>query len=130
MQTNRLMMDGISFHGDLLQHFSQQHTTTGAITEEEETRRAIMLSSNVVPALSVPQYLDRLVLARVQAWQDIQNCIEDGKFRQLSDSLVLSPFDDVRQCAFYLPWCVHTVVLCRQLYVYPCTSHSLSSGLS
>lgn len=63
-----------------------------------------MFASNVVPALSVPQYLDRLGIARVQAWQEIRDCIESGKFRNLSDSLVLAPFDDVRQCAFYLPW--------------------------
>ena len=29
-----------------------------------------------------------------------------GQFKELSDSLVLSPFDDLRQSCYYLPWAV------------------------
>ena len=101
------------------------------VEEEQELRRSILLSSNVVPALSVTDYLNRIAAARTQAWQDIRNSIEGGRYRQLSDSLVLSPFDDVRQCAFYLPWCDtmrrrdHLTVkttgpCCKTIWVQPC----------
>eukprot|EP00873_Tetraselmis_striata_P039970 jgi/Tetstr1/460234/TSEL_005549.t1 len=71
---------------------------------DEETRRAIMLASNVVPALSVEQYKAAISRARADAWPQIRGDIEEENFDQLSNSLLFGSFDEVKQSSFYLPW--------------------------
>ncbi|KAI8474444.1 MAG: hypothetical protein J3K34DRAFT_518182 [Monoraphidium minutum] len=61
-------------------------------------------SSPVIPALTLPQYMDELAAAAPAAWDEIEANLEAGRFRQQSLQLVLPPFDTVRQAAFYSPW--------------------------
>lgn len=63
-------------------------------------------TGNVIPALTIPQYLSKIEYAAPKAWDEIENNLDYGRYRLQSDLLVLPPFDDVRQAAFYLPWVV------------------------
>ncbi|MEW5304521.1 MAG: hypothetical protein WDW36_007130 [Sanguina aurantia] len=38
------------------------------------------------------------------AWNLFQEYIDKGRYKIMSESLVLSPFDDVFQSCFYIPW--------------------------
>jgi len=41
--------------------------------------------------------------ARELAWQDLRALIEDSKYVELSNNLLLPPMDDLRQAVLYLP---------------------------
>jgi len=60
----------------------------------------------VLPALAPQQYLDRIGQARPQAWAELRRLIDDGFYKRAAESLILFPFDDVAQSAFYLPWAI------------------------
>jgi hypothetical protein len=60
----------------------------------------------VRPALPAPSYVATLRRKRDETLSSLRALSDSGDFKGLSDSLVLSPFDDVRQACFYLPWAV------------------------
>jgi hypothetical protein len=79
----------------------------GASAEDisiEAARARFFGGASVVPALGVPEYVDRITSAWPVALQEFQKYIEEGQYKELSESLFLSPFDDVRQAAFYIPY--------------------------
>jgi hypothetical protein len=41
--------------------------------------------------------------ARGKAWQELHALIEDSKYVELSNNLVLPPMDDLRQAVLYIP---------------------------
>jgi hypothetical protein len=72
--------------------------------DDERARAAFFAGSSIVPALKVPQYLERISYAWPLTLEAVDRYVEAGKFKELSESLVLAPFDDVRQAAFYIPY--------------------------
>ncbi len=58
----------------------------------------------VRPALSVGQYVNRIVATRQQAYSELRDLVEAGRFKVAAEALVLYPFDDVAQSAFFLPF--------------------------
>ncbi len=40
---------------------------------------------------------------RQQAWKDLLALVEDSKYVELSNNLVLPPMDDLRQSVLYIP---------------------------
>lgn len=60
----------------------------------------------VRPALPARAYVAEIRKVREETLASLRGYVEVGDFRALSDSLVLSPFDDLRQSCFYLPWAV------------------------
>ncbi|KAK9827999.1 hypothetical protein WJX81_007449 [Elliptochloris bilobata] len=63
-----------------------------------------MRGANVVPALQPSGYLRLIAASRPAAEQTIARQIDEGRFAELSNSLVLPPVDDLRQAAFFLPY--------------------------
>jgi len=60
----------------------------------------------VKPALSLQAYLDQIDVDRATAFDEMRTDIETGKFTHLSNSLVIAPFDNVKQALFFIPWVV------------------------
>ena len=60
----------------------------------------------VRPALPAQAYVKEIRRRREETLQSLRAYAQAGQFKELSDSLVLSPFDDLRQACFYLPWAV------------------------
>lgn len=71
---------------------------------QQAARARFFGGANVVPALDVPEYLARIANAWPTALQLFSDYMEAGQYKELSESLFLSPFDDVRQAAFYIPY--------------------------
>jgi len=60
--------------------------------------------SYVKPAMTVPQYMEEIEKNRAAAFATLTTLAESLKFSQLDNELLIAPFDDVKQAAFYLPW--------------------------
>jgi hypothetical protein len=41
---------------------------------------------------------------RATAFDEMRTDVETGKFTHLSNSLVIAPFDNVKQALFFIPW--------------------------
>lgn len=63
-------------------------------------------NSPVIPALSPGQYVDKIIAARGPAWEDLVRWMEMSKYKEAAESLIIYPFDDIAQSAFYLPWAI------------------------
>lgn len=72
--------------------------------DEQAARASFFGGASIVPALTILQYRDRIVEAWPNALRDFQTYMEAGQYKELSESLFLSPFDDVRQAAFFIPY--------------------------
>lgn len=72
--------------------------------DEEAARASFFGGASIVPALTIPQYRDRIAEAWPNALRDFQSYMEAGQYKELSESLFLSPFDEVRQAAFFIPY--------------------------
>lgn len=70
----------------------------------EQVKQSVLGNSSVVPALTVNQYLARLKSKWPLAKAEIKGYLDRSDYSGLSNSLVVSPFDDVRQSLFYIPW--------------------------
>ena len=77
----------------------------------------------VLPALTPAQYLTRIAQARPQAWQQLGDLVEGGFFKRAAEDLVLFPFDDVAQSAYYLPWAMLSVDEARAVKVGALLAH-------
>lgn len=60
----------------------------------------------VRPARPAQAYVKEISRRREDTLQSLRAFAAAGQFKELSDSLVLSPFDDLRQSCYYLPWAV------------------------
>jgi hypothetical protein len=59
----------------------------------------------VLPATkTVREYVQVIYKSRPVAWQQIAQHIQKDEFYALSSELLLSPFDDLRQACFFIPW--------------------------
>lgn len=79
---------------------SAQPASAAALADAD----SFLLSSSVVPALTVDQYLSTIISARPAAFRELADLIDNSKFKECSEALVLAPFDDIMRSAFYLPW--------------------------
>eukprot|EP01024_Parvocaulis_polyphysoides_P069504 TRINITY_DN8514_c0_g1_i1.p1 TRINITY_DN8514_c0_g1~~TRINITY_DN8514_c0_g1_i1.p1 ORF type:complete len:269 (-),score=31.50 TRINITY_DN8514_c0_g1_i1:155-934(-) len=71
---------------------------------DQELKESILLNSNVVPAKKVREYLSIIQTQQEKTWNLIEQQIEDEDYANLSNNLVISPFDDLKQAAFYIPF--------------------------
>ena len=62
----------------------------------------------VRPALPAAAYVKQLRANRAPALADLRRRIDAGDFTGVSLALFVSPFDDLRQACFFLPWAVVT----------------------
>eukprot|EP00884_Botryococcus_braunii_P011295 jgi/Botrbrau1/20166/Bobra.0173s0064.1 len=85
-------------------NFIVQSAASAEDISEEAARARFFGGANIVPALGVPEYLQRIANAWPPALRVLQDYVEGGQYKELSESLFLSPFDDVRQAAFYIPY--------------------------
>ncbi|GAX73147.1 hypothetical protein CEUSTIGMA_g600.t1 [Chlamydomonas eustigma] len=76
------------------------------IPSKATSREEDLSSAFVIPALSETQYIDKIRAARPNAMRQLSELIERGRYKDAAESLVLYPFDDVAQSAFYLPWAI------------------------
>lgn len=58
----------------------------------------------VRPSLSADEYVKKLEQSIPLAKESLRLLVEDEEFKRAQDSLLFSPFDDVRQSSFYLPF--------------------------
>eukprot|EP00955_Chlamydomonas_euryale_P102908 365452-Chlamydomonas_euryale.AAC.14 len=76
------------------------------------------LNAPIIPALSPREYLDRISVARGPAWSELSGWMAQSKYKETAEALVLAPFDDVAQSAFYLPWAILRVDEDRAVQVW------------
>lgn len=69
----------------------------------EAVEQGILASDYTVPALSTSEYVEKISSMRGQAWGDMHALAESGKYTELSNNLVLTPVDDIRQSVLYIP---------------------------
>jgi hypothetical protein len=72
----------------------------------EEATSPLGIGQPVRPARPAQAYVKEIARRREETLQSLRGYAAAGQFKELSDSLVLSPFDDLRQACFYLPWAV------------------------
>ena len=58
----------------------------------------------VRPAKTLDEYMRLIEDTRRPAFEIMVQDMEVADYRHLSNSLVLEPFDDVRQALFFIPW--------------------------
>ncbi len=83
---------------------AQAAAASDAIIPDDQVANAIFGNGSVVPAMSAEQYVARIAGSRGPAFRDLADLIDRSKYKELSEALFLSPFDDVMRSAFYLPW--------------------------
>lgn len=62
----------------------------------------------VRPAFPAAAYVRQLRSKKGDTFASLHSFLLDGDYSGLSNSLVLSPFDDLRQACYYLPWALVT----------------------
>lgn len=67
-------------------------------------RRAVFRASGVRPALKTRQYAEQIARNYPETVAVVERYLDRRKFFDLSNELVLAPFDVLRQACFYLPW--------------------------
>ena len=68
------------------------------------------LGQPVRPALKAEQYIDIIDKTLGPAMASLRQLASQGRYSDLLLSLVLSPFDDLRQATYFLPWVRHSCV--------------------
>ena len=116
---------------------AQAAPASDAIIPDDQVADAIFGNGSVVPALKAEQYVDKIVGSRAAAFRDLTDLIDRSKYKELSEALFLSPFDDIMRSAFYLPWYAAQVqVSCRASWralaflfagVHPCACCLMAS---
>lgn len=72
--------------------------------ELDAIRTTVFRSSGVRPALPTRAYAEQLADNYPKAMAQIASYLDRSRYRELSNELVLPPFDVLRQACFYLPW--------------------------
>ena len=65
--------------------------------------QGILPSDYTVPAKPVAAYLEIIQQLQPSAVRDLKSYVDNSKYIELSNSLVLSPVDDIRQAVLYVP---------------------------
>ena len=63
-----------------------------------------MLTSDTRPRPPSPSTASQIATSRGPAFEELRELTDQLKFSQLNNALVIAPFDDVRQSAYFLPW--------------------------
>ena len=65
-----------------------------------------VVASPVRPALKAQAYVALIQRTKEPALQELRRLLGAADYHALSEALFLSPFDDLRQACYFLPWAV------------------------
>ena len=80
------------------------------ILAKAPSESSLGLGQPVRPALKAEQYIDIIDKTLGPAMASLRQLASQGRYSDLLLSLVLSPFDDLRQATYFLPWVRHSCV--------------------
>lgn len=80
------------------------------IPTKAPSESSLGLGQPVRPALKAEQYIDIIDKTLGPAMASLRQLASQGRYSDLLLSLVLSPFDDLRQATYYLPWVRYSCV--------------------
>ena len=71
-----------------------------------QARAEEVVASPVRPALKAQAYVALIRRTKEPALQELRRKLGSSDYHALSEALFLSPFDDLRQACYFLPWAV------------------------
>lgn len=99
-----------------------ERSSTYALDGKELSKR-LTAGPGAISTLEVTDYIQQLNKARRDSWPRIAQKISSGEYVTLSQMLIISPFEDVRQACLYIPFALQqrddvlAAEACRKAYV-------------